>query len=81
MKEKKNLELNYIIRSSSGFLNNTLLLLDNTNLDIFNTMEILSQPDFKASINKAMNQGNNKNNTFKILIKENYSHYITSLKK
>ena len=81
MKENKNLELNYIIRSSSGFLNNTLLLLDNTNLDIFNTMEILSQPDFKASINKAMNQGNNKNNTFKILIKENYSHYITSLKK
>ena len=55
--------------------------MDNTNLDIFNTMEILSQPDFKASINKAMNQGNNKNNTFKILIKENYSHYITSLKK
>ena len=44
-------------------------------------MEIISKTDFKASINKTMIQGNNKNNNFEILLKENYSHYITSLKK
>ena len=66
-----------------GFRNNILISLDITkqNLDIINTMEIISQPDFKASINTALIQGNNKNNTLKILLKENYSHYITSLKK
>ena len=51
------------------------------NLDYFNGAEITYQPDFKVPINKAMIKGNNKNNTFKILLKENYSYFITSLKK
>ena len=83
-KEKKKFGLKLFNKGvRKGFLNNTLVSLDisKPNLDIFNTMEILSQPNFKASVNKTMIQGNNKNNTFKILLKENYSHYITSLKK
>ena len=83
-KEKKKFGLKLFNKGvRKGFLNNTLVSLDisKPNLDIFNTMEILSQPKFKTSINKTMIQGNNKNNTFKILLKENYSHYITSLKK
>ena len=83
-KEKKKFGLKLFNKGvRKGFLNNTLVSLDisKPNLDIFNTMEILSQPKFKASVNKTMIQGNNKNNTFKILLKENYSHYITSLKK
>ena len=84
MKEKKKFGIKLFNKGvRKGFLNNTLISLDisKPNLDIFNTMEILSQPDFKASVNKTMIQGNNKSNTFKILLKENYSHYITSLKK
>ena len=83
-KEKKKFGLKLFNKGvRKGFLNNTLVSLDisKPNLDIFNTMEILTQPKFKASVNKTMIQGNNKNNTFKILLKENYSHYITSLKK
>ena len=83
-KEKKKFGLKLFNKGvRKGFLNNTLVSLDisKPNLDIFNTMEILSQPKFKTSVNKTMIQGNNKNNTFKILLKENYSHYITSLKK
>ena len=84
VKEKKKFGIKLFNKGvRKGFLNNTLISLDisKPNLDIFNTMEILSQPNFKASVNKTMIQGNNKNNTFKILLKENYSHYITSLKK
>ena len=84
MKEKKKFGIKLFNKGvRKGFLNNTLISLDisKPNLDIFNTMEILSQPKFKTSVNKTMIQGNNKNNTFKILLKENYSHYITSLKK
>ena len=51
------------------------------NLDKFNGAEITYQPDFKVPINKTMIKGNNKNNTFKILLNENYNYFITSLKK
>ena len=66
-----------------GALNYTLISLDiiKSNLDKFNGAEITYQPDFKVPINKTMIKGNNKNNTFKILLNENYSYFITSLKK
>ena len=51
------------------------------NLDKFNDAEITYQTDFKVPINKTMIKGNNKNNTFKILLNENYNYFITSLKK
>ena len=51
------------------------------NLDKCNGAEITYQPDFKVPINKTMIKGNNKNNTFKILLNENYNYFITSLKK
>ena len=40
-------------------------------------MEILSQPVLKSSVNKTMIQNSNKNENLKILLKENYSHYIS----
>ena len=64
-KEKKKFGLKLFNKGvRKGFLNNTLVSLDisKPNLDIFNTMEILSQPKFKTSVNKTMIQGNNKNN-------------------
>ena len=60
MKEKKKFGIKLFNKGvRKGFLNNTLISLDisKPNLDIFNTMEILSQPDFKASVNKTMIQG------------------------
>ena len=84
MKEKKKFGIKLFNKGvRKGFLNNTIVNLDvsKPNLEIFNTMEILSQPVFKTSVNKTMIQNNNKNTTFKILLKENYSHYISSIKK
>ena len=84
MKEKKKFGIKLFNKGvRKGFLNNSIVNLDvsKPNLEIFNTMEILSQPVFKKSVNKTMIQNNNKNTTFKILLKENYSHYISSIKK
>ena len=83
-KEKKKFGIKLFNKGvRKGFLNNSLISpeVSKPNLEIFNTMEILSQPLFKASVNKTVIHNNNKNNTFKILLKENYSHYIKSLKK
>ena len=87
VKEKKKFGLRLFNKGvRKGFLNNSLVSLDisKPNLEIFNTMEVLTKPTFKVSVNKTVipnNNNNNKHNTFKILLKENYSHYITSLKK
>ena len=83
-KEKKKFGIKLFNKGvRKGFLNNSLISPDITkpNLEIFNTMEILTQPKFKTSVNKTVIQDNNKNNTFKILLKENYSHYMKTLKK
>ena len=83
-KEKKKFGIKLFNKGvRKGFLNNSLISPDisKPNLEIFNTMEILTQPKFKTSVNKTVIQDNNKNNTFKILLKENYSHYMKTLKK
>ena len=83
-KEKKKFGIKLFNKGvRKGFLNNSLISPDisKPNLEIFNTMEVLSQPTFKSSVNKTMIQNNNKNITFKILLKENYSLYISSIKK
>ena len=85
MKEKKKFGIKLFNKGvRKGFLNNTLVSPDisKPNLEIFNTMEVLTQPVFKTSVNKTtIHDNNNKNFTFKILLKENYSHYISSIKK
>ena len=89
MKEKKKFGLKLFNKGvKKGYLNNTIISSDMNkpmlNLDIFNTLEVLEQPNFKISINKTMIQDNNNNNkayTFKLLLKENYSRYIATLKK
>jgi hypothetical protein len=85
LKEKKKFAFNLFNNGiRKGFLNNTMISSDLNkpllNLDIFNTLEVLTDPIFKVAPNKTMSQEMNKNNTFKILLKENYSQYITNLK-
>ncbi len=85
LKEKKKFTFNLFNNGiRKGFLNNTMISSDLNkpllNLDIFNTLEVLTEPTFKVTVNKTMSQEMNKNNTFKILLKENYSQYITNLK-
>ena len=85
IKDKKKFSLNFFNKGvRKGFLNNTTMSIDINkplvNLDIFNSLEVLTEPTFKVAHNRTMAQDINKNNTFKILLKENYSHYITSLK-
>ena len=82
-KEKKKFSLNFFNKGiKKGFLNNTMIVTDinKPNLDIFNSLEVLTDPIFKVTVNKTMTQEMNKNSTFKILLKENYTEYITSLK-
>ena len=84
-KEKKKFSLNFFNKGiKKGFLNNTMIVTDINkpllNLDIFNSLEVLTDPIFKVTVNKTMTQEMNKNSTFKILLKENYTEYITSLK-
>ena len=85
LKEKKKFALNLFGKGiRKGFLNNTMISPDMNkpllNLDIFNSLEVLTEPTFKVAVNRTMSQEMNKNNTFKILLKENYSQYITILK-
>ena len=85
LKEKKKFSFNLFNHGiRKGFLNNTMIIEDMNkpllNLDIYNSLEVLTEPTFKIAVNKTMSQDINKNNTFKILLKENYSQYITSLK-
>jgi len=85
IKDKKKFSLNFFNKGlRKGFLNNTTMAIDINkpllNLDIFNSLEVLTEPTFKVAHNRTMAQDMNKNNTFKILLKENYSQYITSLK-
>ena len=85
LKEKKKFAFNLFNNGiRKGFLNNTMISSDLNkpllNLDIFNTLEVLTDPIFKVAPNKTMSQEMNKNSTFKILLKENYSQYITNLK-
>ena len=85
IKDKKKFSLNFFNKGvRKGFLNNTTMSIDINkplvNLDIFNSLEVLTEPTFKVAHNRTMAQDINKNNTFKILLKENYSQYITSLK-
>ena len=85
IKDKKKFSLNFFNKGvRKGFLNNTTMAIDINkplvNLDIFNSLEVLTEPIFKVAHNRTMAQDINKNNTFKILLKENYSQYITSLK-
>ena len=85
LKEKKKFSLNLFGKGiRKGFLNNTMISPDMNkpllNLDIFNSLEVLTEPTFKVAVNRTMSQEMNKNNTFKILLKENYSQYITILK-
>ena len=85
IKDKKKFSLNFFNKGvRKGFLNNTTMAIDINkplvNLDIFNSLEVLTEPTFKVAHNRTMAQDINKNNTFKILLKENYSQYITSLK-
>ena len=87
LKEKKKFSSLFSNKKiKKGFLNNSMIFSDsfkpNLNLDLFNSLEVLTQPTFKLDINKTVTQDiNNKNNTFKILLKENYSQYITGLKR
>ena len=85
LKEKKKFSLNFFNKGiKKGFLNNTMMSIDINkpflNLDIFNSLEVLTEPTFKVSVNKTMATDLNKNSTFKILLKENYSQYIMLLK-
>ena len=85
LKEKKKFAFKFFNNKiRKGFLNNTIISPEMNkpllNLDIFNTLEVLTQPTFKISVNKTMSQDINKNNTFKILLKENYTQYIKLLK-
>ena len=85
IKDKKKFSLNFFNKGvRKGFLNNTTMAIDINkpllNSDIFNSLEVLTEPTFKVAHNRTMAQEMNKNNTFKILLKENYSQYITSLK-
>ena len=85
IKDKKKFSLNFFNKGvRKGFLNNTTMAIDINkpllNLDIFNSLEVLTEPTFKVSHNRTMATDMNKNNTFKILLKENYSQYIASLK-
>ncbi len=85
LKEKKKFALNLFGKGiRKGFLNNTMISPDMNkpllNLDIFNSLEVLTEPTFKVAVNRTISQEMNKNNTFKILLKENYSQYITILK-
>ena len=85
LKEKKKFAFNFFGNGiRKGFLNNTMISPEMNkpllNLDIFNTLEVLTEPTFKVAVNKTMSQDLNKNNTFKILLKENYSQYISLLK-
>ena len=61
MKEKKKFGLKLFNKGiKKGYLNNTIISSDMNkpmlNLDIFNTLEVLEQPNFKISINKTMIQ-------------------------
>ena len=85
IKDKKKFSLNFFNKGvRKGFLNNTTMAIDINkplvNLDIFNSLEVLTEPTFKVAHNRTMAADINKNNTFKILLKENYSNYISSLK-
>ena len=85
IKDKKKFTLNIFNKGvRKGFLNNTTMAIDINkslvNLDMFNSLEVLTEPSFKVAHNKTMAADMNKNNSFKILLKENYSHYIASLK-
>jgi len=85
IKDKKKFTLNIFNKGvRKGFLNNTTMAIDINkslvNLDMFNSLEVLTEPAFKVAHNKTMAADMNKNNSFKILLKENYSHYIASLK-
>ena len=85
VKDKKKFGLNLFGKGiRKGFLNNTMISPEMNkpllNLDIFNSLEVLTEPTFKVAVNRTVSQDINKNNTFKILLKENYSQYITILK-
>ena len=85
LKEKKKFSFNFFgNKIRKGFLNNTIISPEMNkpllNLDIFNSLEVLTEPTFKVAVNRTMSQDINKNNTFKILLKENYSQYISLLK-
>ena len=78
-----------------GFLDTSSLLrrqdLNKTEADLspFNTMEVLTEPNFQSTsiLNTSRSSNSNKtarsgnSNTFKILIKEDYSNYIQILKR
>ena len=93
-KDKKKFSLNFFKGAlKKGIMNNTIISSDINktfvDLDIFNSMEILTEPSFKSNVNKRGNKttvepqynSSNKNNLFKILIKENYTKYIKLLKR
>ena len=85
LKEKKKFAFNFLNKGiRKGFLNNSMMYPEMNkpllNLDIFNTLEVITEPTFKVAVNKTMSQDINKNNTFKILLKENYTQYIKLLK-
>ena len=85
LKEKKKFYFNFFNKGiKKGFLNNTMISTDLNkpllNYDLFNTLEVLTEPTFKVAVNRTMTQEMNKSNMFKILLKENYTQYITNLK-
>ena len=85
VKDKKKFSFNFFgKRVRRGFLNNTMISPEMNkpllNVDIFNSLEVLTEPTFKVAVNRSMSQEMNKSNTFKILLKENYTQYIQILK-
>ena len=85
LKEKKKFYFNFFNKGiKKGFLNNTIISTDLNkpllNYDLFNTLEVLTEPTFKVTANRTMTQEMNKSNMFKILLKENYTEYISNLK-
>ena len=85
LKEKKKFAFNLFNKGiKKGYLNNSMMFPEMNkplvDLNIFNRLEVITEPTFKVAVNKTMSQDINKNNTFKILLKENYTQYIKLLK-
>ena len=94
IKEKKKFSLNFLKGAlKKGFKGNTIIPSDINktfvDLDVFNTMEVLTESSFRTEINTRVNRTTidqqynnpNKNNLFKTVVKENYSDYIKLLKR
>ena len=66
LKEKKKFSFNLFNHGiRKGFLNNTMIIEEMNkpllNLDIYNSLEVLTEPTFKVAVNKTMSQDLNKN--------------------